>query len=95
MVSISSTFHNFEASKNLNIDECRAESSSVKSITNKTGQKDWFDEPLIPCKPMMFSDYPNETARFPKEELNEEIEEEKEIQQDRSRSEMIRGTPIY
>jgi hypothetical protein len=38
----------------------------------------------------MFSELPTDTARFPKEELKEEIEEEKEILQDRSRSEFFR-----
>jgi hypothetical protein len=62
----------------------------VPSITSKNGQKDLFDKPLHLCKPMMFSELPTDTARFPKEELKEEIEEEKEIQQDRSRSEFFR-----
>lgn len=69
----------------------RVEESSVPCILvprslrgDNRGDLPQFERSLMSRKHLMFTDN-NETAKFPKEELKEEVEEEKELQTERSR----------
>lgn len=71
----------------------RVEDSSVPSmLAPRTMRNDpHYDKSLLPRRHMMFAEGAD-TSRFPKEELKEEVEEEKEIHSDRGRPDIF-STP--
>jgi hypothetical protein len=76
----------------------RGEESSMPSIlAPRSAKNDYrneirqFEKSLINRKPMMFSDL-HDTAKFMKEELKEEVEEEKELHHLRNKSNIFSGS---
>jgi len=87
-LSYHSNHENLEESSFGRPSDSRIEESSVPSILAPHNARNEVNRPektFIIRKPMMFSDH-NETAKFLKEELKEEVEEEKELHMPRDKS---------